>query len=165
MAITDWEETLEDTEFGIQWDRYFAKYPTTRPFRDEKEPWAEKWDKMPVQAFWEFDKEFRRALEGPERQRFCASQVWKENLEEHGRVSVWGGDDVDEVARVHAAVAKSDEKYHGSLCLWFDVVAFEERKEATVVKLGEHEAPETRTLHVAEAANLLVDIAMGLMEW
>lgn len=43
---------------------------------------------------------------------------------------------------------------------------YEERERITVVKLGEkNEMPEPRTLPVAEAANLLVDIAMGHREW
>lgn len=42
-----------------------------------------------MQAFWEFDKESRCALKGPEEQRFCASQVWRENLKQHDRFSLW----------------------------------------------------------------------------
>lgn len=33
------------------------------------------------------------------------------------------------------------------------------------MKLGENVAPKTRMLFGAEAANLLVSIAMGLKEW
>lgn len=62
-------------------------------------------------------------------------------------------------------MARENEKYHEWLCLWFDVEAFEERKEITVVLREENEAPETGTLPVSEAANLLVDIAMGPREW
>lgn len=64
-----WEEVLGNTEFGIQWDRYFAKYPTSRSFETAEEP---------VEAFWDVDRELGRALEGPERQRFCTWQVSKQ---------------------------------------------------------------------------------------
>jgi len=67
----DWEIVATCTDFGIQWDKYFAKQPTMRSCRTEIKEWAEKWDGkwdgVPVRVFSDFYREFQRALDGRER--------------------------------------------------------------------------------------------------
>lgn len=165
VGQTDWDEVLGNAEFGLQWDRYFAKYPTGRSFTENRYDGGDDGgdnggDASREQRFWDMDAEFRKALEGPERQRFQPFPARGEDGE------LLRGDDLEEVARVHAGVAASDAEFHESLCLWFDGDAWEACGEVTVVKLGEAGLPPaSRTLPIADAANLLVDIAMGIREW
>lgn len=145
IGQTDWEETLDNAQFGLQWDRYFAKYPTHPSFGN-------------YQEFWDVDREFRKALEGPERQRFRTWQVREDG-------ELCGGEDVADVAHLHLITAEASPQYQQDLFVWFDLDLWNTKKGIMIVKMMDSSVQGIRRLPVTEAANLLVDVAMGLREW
>ena len=145
IGQSDWEEKMDCAEFGLQWDRYFAKYPT-HVSSDR------------CQEFWDLDTEFRKALEGPERQRFRTWGVRKEG-------TLLGGNSVADIAKIHHTVAREDPEYHEGFFIWFDLDFWNTQRGIIVVKALGSEVQDIKKLPIAEAANLLVDIAMGCREW
>lgn len=145
IGQTDWEETLDNAEFGRQWDRYFAKYPT-HPSPDVD--WG----------FWNIDREFRKALEGPERERFQMFPVHREG-------KLCGGEDVADITRTHLITAREHPEYHKDYFVWFNLDLWNTQREIIVVKVLGPGLQDIRRLPMAEAANMLVDIEMRLREW
>lgn len=145
IGQTDWEETLDNAEFGRQWDRFFAKYPT-HPSPDVD--WG----------FWNIDREFRKALEGPERQCFQMFPVHREG-------KLCGGEDVADIARIHLITAREHPEYHKDYFVRFDLDLWNIQREIIVVRVLGPDLQDIRRLPMVEAANMLVDIAMRLREW
>ena len=94
-------------------------------------------------------------MEGPERQRF---RLWL--VREEGELC--GGEDVEDVARLHLFTAEASPQYQQDLFVWFDLDFWNAKKGIIIVKMVDSSVQDIKRLPVAEAANLLVDIAMGL---